>query len=214
MKIFLIVLLFVCPGVTPVSAQEKMLIKTGGKSLLNTYLNMHVENLWIAGHHVDWTTGLPDKPNADAGIKTHCSAFVAAACKILNIYILRPPDHTEILLANAQFQWLPTRAAKLLGWHQIVNTNVNAIYFAAQQYANKGFVVVAVYKNPIVSIPGHIALVMPNEISAQQLLNDGPSVTMAGSNNFKLISLKMAFKNHINQWPEPAILFYYNDNSK
>jgi len=35
------------------------------------------------------------------GKHPHCNAFVAAAAKRLNIYILRPADHAQILLTNA-----------------------------------------------------------------------------------------------------------------
>ena len=195
-------------------AQEMMALKPAGESLLKTYLSMNVENLWIAGHHIDWMTGIADRQNVTEGVSSHCSAFVAAACEIKNIYILRPPEHSQILLANAQARWLPSAAAKSRGWHQIVNNSIIAIYFSAQQYANKGFVVVAVFKSPVENLPGHIALVRPSKISAQSLTDEGPSIIMAGTINHNLISLKMGFKNHIKQWPNADIQFFYNDNSK
>jgi hypothetical protein len=37
---------------------------------------------------------------------THCSAYVAAAAFYLDIYILRPPNHQQLHLANAQVSWL------------------------------------------------------------------------------------------------------------
>lgn len=214
MKKYLIVLLALCIGATHLQAQELMGIRLDGKSLLASYLNMNVENYWIAGHHIDWVTGFPDRPDADAGIKTHCSAFVAAVCKNKNIYILRPPEHSQILLANAQFQWLATPTAQSMGWHQIENTSLNEIYFAAQRYANEGYVVVAVCQNLIPHKSGHIAMVRPNEISTQQLIDEGPTVIMASTINTNLISLRLGFKSHIKQWPEPAIHFFYNDSRK
>jgi hypothetical protein len=36
---------------------------------------------------------------------THCSAYVAAAAFYLDIYILRPPNHQQLHLANAQVSW-------------------------------------------------------------------------------------------------------------
>ncbi|MFX7052567.1 hypothetical protein ABTH91_21265, partial [Acinetobacter baumannii] len=77
-----------------------------GKCLRDFYIKENVVEKWLAGHHINWETGEPDNPNATKEIKTHCSAFVAAACKQLNIYILRPPQHAQELLANAQFDWL------------------------------------------------------------------------------------------------------------
>lgn len=68
---------------------------------------LDVEHHWPAGVHVNWETGVPDgKPESGEGKHTHCSAFVAAAAKRLGIYILRPPQHGQVLLANAQYDWL------------------------------------------------------------------------------------------------------------
>ena len=41
---------------------------------------------------------------------THCSAFVASFSKQLGVYMLRPPDHSPTLLANAQMRWLSCEA--------------------------------------------------------------------------------------------------------
>src|SRR5262249_16129166 len=60
--------------------------------------DLEVEQHWPAGLHVHWETGIPDgKPEFSQGKHTHCSAFVAAAAKLLGIYILRPPEHGQIL---------------------------------------------------------------------------------------------------------------------
>ena len=61
-----------------------------------------VEHLWQAAIHIIWDTGEPD-PERPAGrpSATHCSAFVAAMAKRLDIYVLRPPEHSQALLANA-----------------------------------------------------------------------------------------------------------------
>jgi hypothetical protein len=66
--------------------------------------------------HVDWQTGLPDgKTEHFEGKHTHCSAFVASAAKQLGVYILRPPEHGQILLANAQYDRLAA-AGQASGW--------------------------------------------------------------------------------------------------
>ena len=73
---------------------------------------MGVESKWIAGEHVYWETGLPTGvPETSPGKHTHCSAFVAAAAKNLGVYILRPPEHGQKLLANAQNEWLAEEGA-------------------------------------------------------------------------------------------------------
>ena len=207
MKKIVFILLFFVAFVT--RGQQKLTIDEKGNNLKSFYLSLNVENLWIAEHHINWETGEPDEPNAKYSIRTHCSAFVASACKRLNIYILRPPEHVQGLLANAQYDWLQTSEAIDKGWKQIDDENA---YTIAQQYANKGYVVVAVINNPIPKKPGHIALVMPSEISEQELEDSGPVIIMASTHNHNFISLKAGFKSHITSWPERKILFYYNIN--
>ena len=73
---------------------------------------MGVETKWIAGEHVYWESGLPTGvPETSPGKHTHCSAFVASAAKKLGVYILRPPEHGQKLLANAQNEWLAEEGA-------------------------------------------------------------------------------------------------------
>jgi len=186
---------------TTLSMNEK------GHALKKFYLDLHVEDLWISGHHINWETGEPDNSSSDQDIHTHCSAFVAAACKRLNIYLLRPPDHNMQLLANAQYDWLSSPDAGKKGWKAIIAGN---IYEEAQQYANNGYVVIAVIKNKNLRLPGHIALVRPAEISKEKLAESGPMLIMAGTHNFNYISLKSGFKSHISEWPGQEVLFYFN----
>ena len=186
-------------------------INNSGNQLQQFYLNLDVEHLWLAGHHINWETGESDNPNATKGIKTHCSAFVAAACKKLGVYILRPPEHSDILLANAQYDWLHTNMDNS-GWRMITDDNV---YESAQNLANQGCVVAAVYKNPNSHKPGHIALVMPYELADTSLMNRGPMLIQAGNINSSAIQLKNGFKSHLTSWPTQEVLFYYHkyDNS-
>ncbi|HJT88263.1 MAG TPA: hypothetical protein VJ732_10415 [Bryobacteraceae bacterium] len=95
-------------------------ITVQGQRLLSVLDGMNVEALWLAHEHVNWETGEPDK-SADysgPGRSTHCSAFAAAVGKRLGVYMLRPPDHGQILLANAQADWFPSAAGKQGGWRQ------------------------------------------------------------------------------------------------
>jgi len=207
-----IILLFFALSVTFAFGQDSLQIDNSGIKLQNFYLSLNVENLWKAGSHIDWETGLPDDPGARRGNKTHCSAFVSAACCKLQTYILRPPEHTQLLLANAQFEWLQTEEAQNKGWEAISDTDFYKIFVIAQGFANKGLIVVAVCENPDPAESGHIALVMPGRISKDKLFEDGPLVIQAGVKNYNSIPLKIGFNRHIEYWPEKNILFCYNKN--
>jgi len=182
-----------------------------GRSLEKFYLSLDVEHLWIAGTHINWETGVADKPDATSGNHTHCSAFVASACERLGIYILRPPEHGQILLANAQYDWLQTNEARKNGWAPIANSNRISVYTEVQKLANTGRLVIAIIKSPDDSKPGHAALIMPKEIDEDKLMESGPVLIMAGTHNFNFISLKNGFRSHVVDWPENEILFYVNN---
>ena len=82
---------------------------------------MGVETKWIAGAHIHWESGLPTGvPETSPGKHTHCSAFVASAAKKLGVYILRPPEHGQKLLANAQNEWLAEEGANR-GWRKLTD---------------------------------------------------------------------------------------------
>jgi hypothetical protein len=201
--------LFFVWGMMAANAQRVITVNQKGNSLKSFYLSLNVENGWLAGQHVNWETGVADHPDATTGNHTHCSAFVAAACKRMNIYILRPPEHKQILLANAQYEWLSTAAAAAAGWKPVSSSNH---YEAAQQLANNGIPVIAICKNFDEKKPGHAALVMPAEISTNELQENGPAVIMAGTHNHVIISLKKGFHSHLAEWPEQAVSFYYHTN--
>lgn len=181
-----------------------------GKTLQKFYLGLGVENGWIAGSHIDWQTGVANKPDASAGNHTHCSAFVAAACQRMGIYILRPPQHGQLLLANAQYEWLQTGEARKNGWMPISGPDRLSLYETVQGLANKGNIIVAVIKNPDDAKPGHSALIMPKKVEQDKIRESGPVVIMAGKHNFNFISLKNGFKSHIDTWPEEQVRFYIN----
>ena len=163
---------------------------------------MGVELKWIAGSHIDWRSGLPDgRPELSPGRHTHCSAFVAAAAEALGVYILRPPKHGQILLANAQFQWLGEEGAAE-GWRELPNGD------AAQGAANAGELVVAAYESHLSDKPGHIAIVKPAARSAEELAVDGPLVIQAGSFNSGAISLRAGFSGHPSAWGEQEVRYY------
>lgn len=167
---------------------------------------LQVESRWPAGVHVDWETGLPDgKTEHFEGKHTHCSAFVASAAKQLGVYILRPPEHGQMLLANAQYDWLAADGPAS-GWTPAANG------FAAQQAANRGFLVVAAYKNHDDSRPGHIAIVRPTDRTRAEILADGPEIIMAGEHNYQATTAKHGFANHPTAFPD-EIRYYQHDLS-
>jgi len=164
--------------------------------------SMQVESHWSAGVHVNWRTGDPDGGDGTLhGRHTHCSAFVAAAAEKLGIYILRPPQHPQELLANAQNEWLATDG-RAQGWRPLPGP------VEAQEAANQGMFVVASYHNRHDDKPGHIAIVRPGNKSVQQLQAEGPDVIQAGTVNSASITLAAGFAGHPHAWGDQEVQFY------
>jgi glutamine amidotransferase-like uncharacterized protein len=163
---------------------------------------MEVDKLWLPGAIVDWKTGLPTgQPFKDAKSKhTHCSQFVAAATERLGVYVLRPPEHGVVLLANAQFNWLASDAGKKAGWVALKDGA------AAQAAANDGRLVLASLKNPDPAKSGHIAIVRPGNKDAELLAKDGPDIMQAGGTNAMRTTLRKGFGNHKKEYDQ--IAFY------
>jgi hypothetical protein len=166
-----------------------------GERLRQFLDNTGVDHLWLSGFRVDWKTGAAIEAwPAGSGAHTHCSAFAASAAMRLGIYLLRPPQHSQILLANAQMGWLRSDEAAADGWRILSDA------FAAQAEANSGTLVMAVFENPNPNKPGHIAIVRPGQIGATTLDQDGPMVTQAGGHNALSVPLAQGFGNHPGAW--------------
>lgn len=164
--------------------------------------SMQVESLWPAGVHVNWRTGVPDGGEGTLhGRHTHCSAFVASAAEKLGVYILRPPQHPQELLANAQNEWLASDG-RAEGWRPLSGP------VEAQEAANRGDLVVASYHNHHDNKPGHIAIVRPGRKSAAQVQAEGPDVIQAGTVNSASISLVAGFSGHPHAWADNEIAYY------
>jgi hypothetical protein len=173
-------------------------ITPAGNRLLAVLDGMNVESLWLAHEHVNWQTGEPDK-DADyegSGTSTHCSAFAAAVGKKLGVYMLRPPEHGQVLLASAQARWFHSPEGSAAGWHGVRDAK------EAQTLANKGSFVVVVYESPDVRKPGHIAIVRPSIKSGAELAEEGPEVIQAGQHNHNSTSVKDGFRSHPGAWPD------------
>lgn len=176
-----------------------------GQRLVEALDAMSVESHWLAHEHVNWETGEPDRGGAYEGPNkhTHCSAFAAAAAKRMGIYLLRPPEHGQQLLANAQAGWLAGGEARKQGWQEISGAR------RAQMEANRGNLVLAVYANPDPREPGHIAIVRPSEKSEQALDRNGPQIIQAGNHNHSSTTVRVGFSNHPDAWPAGVLYFVH-----
>lgn len=183
----------------PTNAQQ---ITAQGQRLARLLDNMNVEQLWLSHQKVNWRTGRPrGEPVTDRKPHTHCSAFVAATAEKLDIYILRPPEHSSIMLANAQADWL-SRQGRENGWRAVRTAE------EAQQLANRGILVVAVYKARNPKRSGHIAIVRPRVKSLRQIQEYGPQIIQAGMKNYASTSLKRGFRHHKHAWERRRIRFF------
>jgi len=169
-----------CGPITPAGARLARFLNATG-----------VDHRWLAGYHVDWLTGEATVGTSEKA--THCSAFVAAAAARLDVYVLRPPDHTEDLLANAQLRWLRD-APTASGWRALPDP------VAAQAAANRGDLVLEAFENPNPHRPGHIAIVRPSEQSRADLDRDGPRETQAGETNALDTFTALGFRHHPGAW--------------
>ena len=180
-------------------AQE---VSSKATTVIATIDALDVEHHWPAGLHVNWENGEPDgRPESGNGKHTHCSAFVAAAAKAFGIYILRPPEHPQILLANEQYEWLES-AGVTQGWRAVDGP------VEAQRLANRGDFVVAAYRNAHADKPGHIAIVRPSERDSASILREGPEVTQAGLTNYRATTLAQGFAGHAAAWNRHEVRFY------
>ena len=117
------------------------------------------------------------------------------------IYLLRPPQHKQLLLANAQYDWLAAQGAAQ-GWRPLQDG------LEAQRYANQGWFVLATYKNHRGDLPGHIAIVRPSEKDARTIALEGPQITQAGGTNYRSVALRAGFAGHPSAWVQHEVRFY------
>jgi hypothetical protein len=202
----LLVLIAACgvtdPRATALAAPDDAITPPTPAALQNfrTIDAMEVERHWPAGVHVDWETGVPDGRRGTPGGKhTHCSAFAAAAAERLGVYLLRPPEHSQALLANAQYDWLAREGARRGPLADAID---------ALNRANFGDLVVAAYRNHDDDKPGHIAIVRPDDKTVADIERDGPQVTQAGSTNHRSITLRLGFAGHPLAWEGHEVRFY------
>ncbi len=206
----ILVLCVALEGIRPVRPAEPSCcgpITDQGRRLLTVLDGMNVETLWLAHEHINWETGQPDKGEdyMGPGRSTHCSAFAAAVGKQLGVYMLRPPEHGQILLANAQAEWFRSPAGRQSGWQAVRDAH------DAQSEANRGSLVVVVFESPDPHRPGHIAVVRPAHRPTRLLEENGPEITQAGQKNYGKTSTKGGFQAHPGAWP--GGVRYYSHSS-
>ena len=186
------------------SAQETKSIEItpAGRHLAKVLDQMDVEHRWLSEKPVKWRTGEPlNRKVEDNKHHTHCSAFVAAAAAELGIYILRPPQHSSTMLADAQYDWLQG-AGRKEGWQPV------ATALESQQLANRGELVVAIYKDRDPKKPGHAALVRPSTKREAKIREEVPQIIQAGMENHASTNLNEGFKHHPAAFRDNLIRFY------
>lgn len=177
-------------------------ITPAGEKLAKALDDTHVEKLWLPKHKVEWETGKSLGEFGDDGKShTHCSAFVAAVAKRHDVYILRPPEHPTVMLANAQFDWLKDDGSKK-GWKPVKGP------VEAQHLANKGDLVVAAFKEADPKKHGHIAVVRPSTKTDKAVEEEGPQIIQAGMTNYNSTSVKEGFKHHPGAFKDGHIRYF------
>jgi hypothetical protein len=192
-------------------------ITPAGRRLAALLDGMNVETLWQRGSHIDWRTGIAQgPPETSPGSHTHCSAFAAAVADRLGIYLLRPPEHGQLFLADAQERWLNGAAAT--GWSRIGRLADPGASLRAVALANQGELVLAVYLQPPRQTvagpkqePGHIAIVRPSEKSPALIESEGPDVIQAGMRNHRVVALRDGFRSHPAAWATGAIEYFSHE---
>jgi hypothetical protein len=172
-------------------------VTPGGMQLSKFLDGMHVEDLWLASHKVEWRTGFPKSGSGG----THCSAFAAAVGDRLRIYMLRPPDHSQDFLASAQGHWFEGEHATHEGRHRVHTSQ------EAQTLANQGELVVLVYISESSKVHGHIAIVRPAQKTQSVLDVDGPETIQAGLHNFAEGNAVRSFRAHPGAWPDEVGMY-------
>jgi hypothetical protein len=211
------------PAVDQAAPQAAAYARAGGPRLTQFLDGLPVPTRWIHRHRVVWQTGQQDAPQGQGPeAETHCSAFVAAVALMLDIYLLRPPHHSQELLANAQADWLagdgsfPGPTAATSGWAALGSSAERKNLVAAAEAANAGRLVVGVYKAPPVrksdgklhQVSGHICIVRPQD--AAPIGDDGPRVVSVADVNRRDTSMRMAFHAHPEAWPNGVRLYAHD----
>jgi hypothetical protein len=175
------------------------IITPQGRRMIALLDSMDVEHHWLPHERVHWQTGDRDTGprKRSENYTSHCSGFVAAVSARVHVYLLRPPEHGQTLLANAQGRWLRGDRGVREGWQAVSAEE-------AQARANRGDFVIVNYMNPDPHSPGHIAVIRPSEKTAAELAQYGPEITQAGGHNYN----DAVVAGHFKRWNDGGIRYY------
>ena len=189
----------------------------GGPRLSEFLDALPVATRWVHRHRIVWQTGQQNAPEGVGPMAhTHCSAFVAAGALMLDIYLLRPPFHSQQGLANAQADWLagtgghkgPTALDS--GWVPLGASGDDTALTDAVTAAGAAQLVVAIYRaRPAPQQHGHVCIVRPSGV---RLPPDdaGPDVISVGDVNRSRTSMRRAFHAHSGAWPNAIQLYAHH----
>lgn len=174
--------------------------------------SMDLSTKWLPGYNVDCLTGERVKEKSTTVSSSHCSCFVFAICKKMNIKMIGTPDYKQYHLSTNQMKWLKTDDAKKSGWNEI-NGTLNEKYLTSQKKANNGYLVIAGVEQDN-EIRGHVAIVRPSNKMDFYIKNEGPQVISSSTINTVSSSLKDDFLYYQKDMKdfENRTKFYYNEN--
>jgi hypothetical protein len=180
-------------------------ISKEGRALAAALDGMDIENHWLAGRKVDWKTGNPVGDD-DIGTTSNGGAFVAAVGARFKVPM--PVTETSSFLPENQFEWLLVDG-KPKGWLPMGEVE-------AQLLANQGWVVVAAWKNPAPAGERHVscilAIVHPDTKPVGEVASSGPTVMLAGDQNFQRVALNKAFPS--SAWENREVVFLAHRSAK
>jgi hypothetical protein len=139
--------------------------------------------------------------------------IVAAVALMLDIYLLRPPFHSQQGLANAQAEWFagtgehkgPTALDS--GWVPLGASGDDTALTDAVAAAGAAQLIVAIYRGPPAPQQhGHVCIVRPPGISPPSD-DAGPDVISVGDVNRSRTSMRTAFHAHPGAWPNAIQLY-------
>ncbi len=174
--------------------------------------SMDLSTKWLPGYNVDCLTGERVKEKSTTVSSSHCSCFVFAVCKKMNIKMIGTPEYKQYHLSTNQMRWLKTEDAKKSGWNEI-NGSLNEKYLMSQKKANNGYLVIAGVEQDN-EIRGHIAIVRPSNKMDFYVKNEGPEVMSSSTINTVSSSLRDDFLYYQKDMKdfENRTKFYYNEN--
>ena len=177
-----------------------------GEWLARSLDRLDVEHHWLRGHeHIAWRTGFPLLMEHGKGLtplgrgrSQHCSAFAAAAADALGIYLLHPPEHSHVLLANAQYDWLASAKGRKAGWRP-VGDPLDAAATGEPRRICRGGV-----QEPSSKVRRpHRHHAAGRRQNRREVKAKGPQITQAGFNNYRSAPLAKGFDHHPGAW-EPG----------